>query len=288
MQAIWQLFDATIVPIMTYGSEGWNLSKKEENQLQTIHNRAIKTILALPQGTPTNILLTETGQVPLKYTMKKKKTMQAHRLENKKDSLVKRNTNNEHSLWKQMIKQIMQEYHQEEKHLQISKDMLKKLLDHMNKEKFQEEIEAEAQNKSKVRKWKENHRIEIAKRPRYMERLTRKQCSAILRARAGMLPVKANQKRQHKEDLRYRFCKQQEETQEHILIECPTLQPTADNIDYKKLNDDQDLDQLRRIANHIMATERKMEDITWSSTKVRTVKTTGISPKIVIVIVYRT
>ena len=63
-------------------------------------------------------------------------------------------TNNEHSPWKQMVKQIMQEYHLEEKHLQISKDMMKKLLDHMNKEKFQEEIEAEAQNKSKVRKWK--------------------------------------------------------------------------------------------------------------------------------------
>ena len=36
MQTIWQLFDATIVPIMTYGSEVWNLCKKEENQLQTI------------------------------------------------------------------------------------------------------------------------------------------------------------------------------------------------------------------------------------------------------------
>ena len=101
MQGIWQLFDATIVPIMTYRSEGWNLSKKEENELQTIHNRAIKTILALPQGTPTNSLLTETGQLPLKYTMKKKKIMQAHRFENKTDSLVKRTTNNEHSIWKQ-------------------------------------------------------------------------------------------------------------------------------------------------------------------------------------------
>ena len=76
--------------------------------------------------------------------MKKKKIMHAHRLENKTDSQVKRTTNNEHSPWKQIIKQIMQEYHLEEKHLQISKDMLKKLLDHMNKEKFQEEIEAEA------------------------------------------------------------------------------------------------------------------------------------------------
>ena len=86
-----------------------------------------------------------------------------------------------------------------------------------------------------------------------------------------MLPVKANQKRQHKEDLICRFCKQQEETQEHILIGCTTLQPTPNDIDYKNPNDDQHLDQLRRFANHIMATERKMEDTTWSPAKVRTV-----------------
>ena len=51
MQAIWQLFDATVIPIMTFGSESWNLTKKE-NHLQTIHNKAIKTILALPPKHP--------------------------------------------------------------------------------------------------------------------------------------------------------------------------------------------------------------------------------------------
>ena len=61
--------------------------------------------------------------------------MQAHRLENKTDWQVKRTKNDEHSLWKQMVIQIMQEYHLEEKHIQISKDMMKKLLDHMNNEK---------------------------------------------------------------------------------------------------------------------------------------------------------
>ena len=69
---------------------------------------------------------------------------------------------------------------------------------------------------------------------------------------------------------------QQEETQEHLLIECPTLQPTPNDIDYKNLNDDQDLDQRRRFANHIMAAERKMEYTTWSPAKV---KTTWITPK---------
>ena len=30
MQAIWQLLDATVISIMTFGSEGWNLSKKKK------------------------------------------------------------------------------------------------------------------------------------------------------------------------------------------------------------------------------------------------------------------
>ena len=104
MQAIWQLFDATVIPIMTYGSESWNLTRREENHLQTIHNKALKTILALPQGTPTNILLAETGQLPIKYTMNKKKIMQARRLENKDDSLTKRITSDKNSLWKKLSK----------------------------------------------------------------------------------------------------------------------------------------------------------------------------------------
>ena len=46
--------------------------------------------------------------------------------------------------------------------------MLKKILDHLNKEKIKEET-GETQDKSKVRQWKANLRTEIGTRPRYME-----------------------------------------------------------------------------------------------------------------------
>ena len=263
MQAIWQLFDATVTPIMTYGSESWNLTRKEENHLQTIHNKAIKTILALPQGTPTNILLAETGQLPIKYTINKKKIMQAHRLENKDDSLAKRITSDKNSLWKKMVKEIMNEYHLEEKHLQMSKEMLKKIIDHVNKEKYKEEIRKEAQTKSKTKHWAENISTPIGNRPQYMEKLTRKQCSAIIRTRSRMLATKTNQKNQHKDDNQLcRYCGQQEETQEHLLIQCPTLQPTNTNTNYLDVFMDHDLERLRAMATHIMATERKMEELT--------------------------
>ena len=57
--------------------------------------------------------------------MNKKKIMQAHQLENKDDSLAKRITSDKNILWKKMVKEIMNEYSLEEKHLQMSKEMLK-------------------------------------------------------------------------------------------------------------------------------------------------------------------
>ena len=59
MKAIWQCIEATIIPILTYGSEAWNPTKKEEEQIQKIFNTTLKMIMNLPQGTPTTILLKE-------------------------------------------------------------------------------------------------------------------------------------------------------------------------------------------------------------------------------------
>ena len=61
MKAIWQCTEATVVPIMTYSSESWDPTKKEQEQPQKIFNTAIKTSMNLPRGTPTTILLKEAG-----------------------------------------------------------------------------------------------------------------------------------------------------------------------------------------------------------------------------------
>ena len=81
MKAVWQMVDAIIIPIITYACEGWTLNKEEQRKLQSIFNEALKTILYLPNGTPTTILLNETGNYPIEYTIKKKTslTCQANR-----------------------------------------------------------------------------------------------------------------------------------------------------------------------------------------------------------------
>ena len=72
MQAIWQMVDAVIIPIITYACEGWTINKEENNKLQSIFNDSLKTLLHLPKGTPTTILLNETGNIPIEYLLKKK------------------------------------------------------------------------------------------------------------------------------------------------------------------------------------------------------------------------
>ena len=74
MQAIWQMAEAIIIRIMTYSCEGWDINKEEKNKLQTIFNEALKTILYLPKGTPTTILINETGNIPMEYIIKRKRS----------------------------------------------------------------------------------------------------------------------------------------------------------------------------------------------------------------------
>ena len=74
MRAIWKMVGATIIPIMTYLCEGW-ITNKEFNTLQSIFNEALKIILYLHQGTPTTIVLNETGNVPTEYIIKKKQIL---------------------------------------------------------------------------------------------------------------------------------------------------------------------------------------------------------------------
>ena len=51
---------------------GWSLNEKDKKKLQTIFNEALKTILYVPNGTPTTIPLSKTGNYPMKYTVMKK------------------------------------------------------------------------------------------------------------------------------------------------------------------------------------------------------------------------
>ena len=110
MQTIWQLTDAVIIPIIAYEAESWDATKKQIEEIQKTLNNCLKTILCLPQGTPTQILLAETGYLPIQYYIYKKRIMQWHRIQKRNETaLIKKITQGNSSTWKDNTMKIMNE-----------------------------------------------------------------------------------------------------------------------------------------------------------------------------------
>ena len=259
MKAIWQMVDAIIVPIITYACEGWSPNKEEKKKLQTIFNEALKTILYLPNGTPTTILLAETGNIPMKYTIMKKQILHAKRVDSMQtEALIKDINRTGQSEWRKQVNYLAEELNVKEQMPVLSKNSLKKLLQEEIHSKLMDEIERETEVKTKIKHWREMKKdIKVGKRPQYMEKLTRKQCNAILKARASMLPVKNNFKNGCKKDTQCRYCKTEVETQEHILQKCPEIERKMGNIIYNKIFQEE-VEELEKTANFIIKVEEEL------------------------------
>ena len=64
-----------IQPILTYGGETMNTTKKEQRKINQIQENIIRRILMVPQSTPIEALYMETGLLDI-TTIIKKKTIQ--------------------------------------------------------------------------------------------------------------------------------------------------------------------------------------------------------------------
>ena len=229
MKAIWQLVDSIIIPILTYASESWMPTKKEKAKLQMILNDAIKTIPYLPNGTPTTILLNETGLIPVEYTITKKQILQTKRIDEMKSDANK-------STWRKMIDEKAEDLHIKDVMTVTKKNPLKVLIQKEIEAKINEQIDNEAELKTKVKHWRERRQTtKIGVRPEYMDKLNRKQCNAIMKARASMIKVKSNYKKGNETNLNCRFCKKDKETQEHILQNCPEMAKIVGKCEYENI-----------------------------------------------------
>ena len=142
----------------------------------------------------------------------------------------------------------------------LSKETLKHRILKEIETKILEEIHNEAETKTKIYHWKQRKKeIKVGTRPKYMDKLNRKQCNAILRARASMLMVKENYKKQYENNLLCRFCENHNETQEHILQDCTKIKRSKEKIIYSKIFEE-DTEPLREIANEIIKIEECLKE----------------------------
>ena len=65
MEIIWKLYRTCTLPMITYGSEAWIMNNQEKQQIQSINNKNLKTILMTPDTTPGIPLKTETAMADI-------------------------------------------------------------------------------------------------------------------------------------------------------------------------------------------------------------------------------
>ena len=70
METAWKLLETCIQPIITYGGETWNMTKKEEKLLNQIQENIVKRILMTPISTPPEALYIETGLLDVSTIIK--------------------------------------------------------------------------------------------------------------------------------------------------------------------------------------------------------------------------
>jgi len=224
MTTIWKLLETCIIPIITYGSETWDLNKAETKQMNRILDNILKRILMVPTSTPREALYMELKILDIEHIVHKTKINMYLRLKTTANDLILAalNTNRDKS-WTKQTETILDTYQipHNTTNTKTQKTHIKKSI----QRQFQNKIRTTALTKSKTKFLVDNDNEQTQHRHTYLNTLNRKQCSTIFKARTRMLPVKINYKKMHK-NLKCRGCNTNFETQDHILNSCRTLHPT--------------------------------------------------------------
>jgi hypothetical protein len=110
MDTIWKLVETCILPVITYGSETWEPTKKETNSLNQILDNILKRILKVPTTTPRDSFYIETGLIDIEHTRIQKRIAMLHRRNKTKSNLLDKILQNPNKqAWKPKTEQLMKD-----------------------------------------------------------------------------------------------------------------------------------------------------------------------------------
>ena len=220
MEVVWKLVETCIIPIITYGGETWDMTKKDTISANRILDNIIKRLLMVPTTTPRETLYEELKILDIEHTVIKNRINMLHRLENTKNNMINKimSIKNEKS-WTEKTKKIM-----EGKKIKdishMTKGQAKKEITKRIEISMEETIQKGRETKSKVQFLIDNKKpIWTKKRATYLGTMTRYDTSIIFKARTRMLDIKNNFRGKYR-DLKCRACGEEDETQEHVLGRC--------------------------------------------------------------------
>ena len=277
METIWKLYRTCTLPMITYGSEAWIMNNQEKQQIQSINNKNLKTILMTPNTTPGIALRTETAMADITQEIDLKQIKYLISQEN-------RGLNNhiKNSIWEKKLTGTCMQHN-------VDIDHLKTLENLKQREELKTKIQtsrmqtllADNQNKSKTTNILSNRNADnIDTLPKYMTSLCRKECSAVFRYKCRMLDVKGNFPG-GLENILCSYCDTGTETQIHIMQECPHFIDLTRELDLTKLDENQNL-EFKKEANILrQITDRLKNPATLNIntyTRTNIIQTTVITP----------
>jgi hypothetical protein len=260
MEAVWKLLETCIIPIITYAGETMKPTKAEMQQLNRILDKIIKRILMVPTTTPREALYIESGLLDIETHIHRNRINMGLRLKgNATDTIKNICETTTPGSWGDTTKRIEELYNITEEDKTGTPGEIKGAIRRKIEESFKIKIEASGSEKSKIKyltqgkqSWTPNRTEE------YMNKLNRTEVSTIFKARTRMIDVKNNYKNKYK-NLTCRACKNETETQEHILEECKAIHDKKDTTTSKEDIFSNDLQLLRTTAKKITKTMVEVE-----------------------------
>ena len=221
MQVIWKLVETCIIPIITYATETYQPTKSETKTLNTILDNILKRILKVPTGTPREALYLETNLIDIEKIIEKKKLNMYYRINKTPNEMTKYLFQEDRpTIWLQDIKKVATKNGINlNELLQMKMNKAKRKIRKTLQAQFRKEIRANQRNKTKIAYLIDGYNEE--EKPTYTNKLNREETSILFKARTRMTEFKGNYKNKHN-DMTCRLCGEADETQEHVLNECPT------------------------------------------------------------------
>ena len=220
MKTIWTMIDTFLLPIILYGTETMTMTKTEMDDFNALLANTIKRILGVPTSTPNDSILIETGYKPLINIIEERRLLYEQKIINyPEENLTKQIYNEENNYWKKENEALKKKLEIDSNLMLHNKARLKKRIRFMQDILWKSNINETITMKSKINYLVRNTKRNITKRPKYMEELTCREAKNILIYRTRMMKVKENYKNNYS-NMTCRWCKLENESQNHILEEC--------------------------------------------------------------------
>ena len=259
MASIWRLISTCIIPIITYASETWNITKSERKKLNQELDKILKRILMTPYSTPREALYMETGLLDVETIADSKRLNMKARLNRNKSELMEKVLKHPGCQWEQENRKVMEKYRINNEDLEGTKYVTKNKIRKKILIGFKNRVCETSNNKSKMKYYSDSkNEWTPGYRAKYMNELNRKQVSLVFKARTRMIKIRGNYKNGNS-DLTCRACKIHMETQDHVLETCPQIHRTDETKITKSMLFSENPDTLRKVAANLEKIIGKLE-----------------------------